>query len=242
MRTCSNCGVELEENMNFCPLCGEPVIDETSENIEYIKVRKRKQDEKLLTVYQKLSGSQKRKLFWEISGIILFSVIIATLLIDLFGGGRISWSKYPVTACAAIFVCTSLFCFWPKRTPLLLFGSFATTSIFSILLDTFDGDIDWGVKLGVPLLLATYIVVVLLVLIIRKAKEKGFNLIAYSFIASGILCIFAESIISLYNNDNILPLHWSLLVSASILPASALLLFIHYRLKKGTDLRRFFHI
>ena len=70
MKTCSNCQVELEDNMNFCPLCGEPQIDENSDNLEYIKLRKQNQEEKLITPYQKLNGFQKRKLFWEISGLL----------------------------------------------------------------------------------------------------------------------------------------------------------------------------
>ncbi|MCF8229481.1 MAG: zinc ribbon domain-containing protein, partial [Bacteroidales bacterium] len=63
MKICPNCGVELEGNTNFCPLCGEAIIDENTENPEYLKLRKKEQQEKVLNAFQKLSGFQKRKLF-----------------------------------------------------------------------------------------------------------------------------------------------------------------------------------
>ena len=104
MKTCSNCKVELEDIMNFCPLCGEAQIDENSDNIEYIKLRRQVREEKQLTSYQKLTRFQKRKLFWEISGIILISGIIVTLIIDLLANKDITWSRHPVTVCAVLFV------------------------------------------------------------------------------------------------------------------------------------------
>lgn len=241
MRLCAGCGVELEENMNFCPLCGEPVIDDSVENVEHIVVRKRIQEEKPLTDYQKLSSLQKRKLFWQLSGIILFSGMVVTFFIDLLRDEKISWSRYPIAACVTVFVYLTLFSFWSKRTLLLLIGSFISTSALLILLDVFDGDIDWGVKLGVPLLLTTYLIMITLVWTIRNAKEKSLNLIAYSLAAAVLLSISVEGIISLYM-DAVLKLYWSLVVLASVLPILALLLFGHHRLKKGADWKRFFHI
>ena len=241
MRTCPNCGVELEKNMNFCPLCGEPVMDNNAENLEYIKVRKQKQKEKRLTDYQKLSGLQKRILFWEISGIILITAILVTLLLDLFRNNDLTWSRYSISVCAMLFLNTTLIRFWPKNLIVLMLGSMTTTSALVILLDMFQGIVSWGITLAVPLLVVAHILTLVLTKVIMSLKEKGLNLIAYSFIALGIFSICIEGIISLYLKD-VFMLHWSLVVIASVLPGSAVLFFIHYRLKKGTDLRRFFHI
>ena len=241
MRTCKNCGVELEQNMNFCPLCGEPVGDEGTNTSVYIKEGRQKQGEKPLTEYQKLSSLQKRKLFWEISSIILFSGTIVTFIIDLLEGYDISWSGYTLSVCAVIFINTTLICLWPKRVFWLIAGSFLSISVLLILLDKLSGNTGWGIRLGVPLLLATYLVILGLIIVIRKAKQKQLNLIAWCFIATALLSICTDGIISWYTQQT-LKLHWSLLAVVSILPVSAILLFIHYRLKKGTDLKRFFHI
>jgi len=241
MTTCSNCGVQLEDNMNFCPLCGEPNIDKTTDNIEYIKLRKQKQEEKMMTAFQKLSGRQKRKLFWEISGILLISGIVATLVIDLLDGNGLSWSIYSISICAVLFINITLFTFWYRKIILSFVGSFISTAALLQLLDIFNNNIGWGVKFGTPLLLFAYLIVFGLVMIIRKAKEKELNLITYSLIASGLISICVEGMISIYK-DGTLNLYWSLIVIICVLPVSSILLYIQYRLKKGTDLKRFFHI
>lgn len=241
MKICPNCGVELDNSMNFCPLCGEPVMDKNNENIEYIRLRKQKQDEILRTPYQKLSSLQKRKLFWEISGIILISGIIITLIIDLIQEGSISWSRYSMMVSAVLFANISVFCFLLKKINLLIIGSLFSTSFLFILLDIFNHNIGWGIKLGIPLLFFVYLIVYTLLLLIRRTRERELNMITYSLVAAGLLCICIEGVISLYV-DHVFVLHWSLVVIVCIVPVSSLLLYIQYRLKKGTDLKRFFHI
>ncbi len=241
MKTCNYCGVELENNMNFCPLCGEPVMDKEHENTEYIQVRKRQQEEKLLTPYQKLTKSQKLKIFWQVSGIIFISGILVTLIIDFLANNAITWSKYPITACVVLLINTTLITFLYTKISLLLIGSFVSTSGFLLLIDIFTKASGWSVKLGVPILLAAYIIVVLFVKLIKKVEKKGFNVIAYSLISAGLLSICTEGIISLYVKNQ-LHIEWSLIVMASLVVISAILLYIHYKLRKGIDLKRFFHI
>ncbi len=241
MGTCTYCGVELEKNMNFCPLCGEPIPDENRDKKEYIEIRKRKQGEKQLTDYQKLTPAEKRKLFWEISIIILVSGIIVTLIIDYIIGNTISWSKYPVLVCTVLFINISLISFWHHRIFLIFSGSFVSTSILLILLDIYKGYIGWGIKLGIPLLLSTYTLLFILLLIVKHAKKRGLNIIAWSFIAAGMLSICVEGIISFYKNFRF-HFEWSMIVIASVLLIATLLFFLHHRLKEEPDLKRFFHI
>ncbi|MFP4047916.1 MAG: DUF6320 domain-containing protein [Bacteroidales bacterium] len=241
MKTCNYCGVELENSMNFCPLCGEPLMDKDHEKTEYIQVRKRQQEEKLLTPYQKLTVFQKLKIFWQISAIIFISGILVTLVIDLLANNAITWSKYPIAACVVLFINTTLITFLYKRMSLLLIGSFISTSGLLLLIDMFDKASGWSVKIGVPILLAAYIIVVLLVKLIKKVEQKSLNVIAYSLISAGLLSICTEVIISLYSKNQ-LHIEWSLIVMISVLVISAILLYIHFKLRKGIDLKRFFHI
>ena len=241
MKTCNYCGVELDNNMNFCPLCGEPVMDKDNEKTEYIQVRKRQQEEKLLSPYQKLTASQKLKIFWQISGIIFISGMLVTLIIDFLANNAITWSKYPIATCVVLFINTTLISFLYKKIAFLIIGSFLSTSGFLLLLDLFDKASGWSVKLGVPMLLAGYIIVILLVRLIKKAEKKSLNVIAYSLISAGLLSICAEGIISLYVKNQ-LHIEWSIIVVASVVVISTILLYMHHRLKKGIDLKRFFHI
>jgi hypothetical protein len=66
-------------------------------------------------------------------------------------------------------------------------------------------------------------------------------LIAFSFIAAAMLCICTDAVLSYFTN-HFFRLRWSIIVSACIIPVTVILFFVHYRLKKGRNLKRAFHI
>ena len=206
---CENCGVELEENANYCSLCGEPVSNENSTELDYLNSGKTKKIE--LTNFQKLTQLQKRKIFWEIAGIILFSGMLITLTINLVGSHTLNWSKYIITIGLALFVNITLVLFLHKKIFLQFSLSFLTSATFIFLLDLYTGNAGWGTKLGIPLLLAAYIIVLSFILVEKKTKKKELNLIAYSIIASGLLCVCIDGIISVYTR-NCLSFGWSITV------------------------------
>jgi hypothetical protein len=241
MIQCYNCGVELEENANFCSLCGEPLRNKNTENLDIIKSAKMLQEEKLFMDFQKLTGFQKRKIFWKISGIIFVSAMVIVLLIDFIGSQTITWSKYPATIILMVFFNFTLNTYLHKKIILLLAISFVITSTLFILFDIYAGETGWELKLGIPMNLALYITIYTLIFLIRNSKQKGLNIIAYSLIAAGLFCIYTEGIISIFFHNS-LTFRWSLIVWVSVTLIAVLLFYIHYRLKKATDLKRFFHI
>jgi len=241
MAYCKHCGVELDVNMNYCPLCGELVSGEDFIQKEQDQFLRSQQEEKIISDYKKLTQIQRRKLFWELSGIILVSGIIVSFIIDLVLNKNITWSKYTITVCLVVFVNITFMAFWQKKITLLFTGSFISTSIMLMLLELYNQNISWSITLGVPLLLAAYLITLGLISLIQISRQRGLNIITYSLIAMGLLTICIEAIISL-NTKNRVTLQWSLIVLACLIPVSAILLFIHYRLKKATDLKKFFHI
>jgi hypothetical protein len=242
MICCKNCGVELEENMNFCPLCGEQVTDGTVENTEYLHFQKTKQEVRLLSDFSALNQIQRQRLFWELSGIVLISGMLVTVIIDLMMNNGITWSKYSLSICLVLFINITLIVFLQKKILLLLIGSLLSISILLLLFDIFNKNTGWAQNLGIPIIFSFYFVVFVLIRLVRSSKQRGINLIAYFLIASGIFSLCIEGVISL-QLKNKLDMHWSVIVLASVLPVSAILLYIHYRLKKGTSgLNRFFHI
>lgn len=238
---CPKCGVELEENANFCSLCGEPLPLQNKENLAYIDAREKEREDKIMTDYQRLTGSQKRRIFWKISGLVLLSGILITLMIDFLANKSITWSRYPGTISLIMYINITLGVFLYRRKLLMLTCSFLSTSILLVLLDFYATGSGWGMQLGIPLLLAAYITVFFLLKLIRGTSQKGMNVIAYSLLASGVLSLCIDGIISLYIIDK-LSFGWSLIVMLSALIIAGLLLYVHFKLKKATDLKRFFHI
>ncbi|MDD2289876.1 MAG: DUF6320 domain-containing protein [Bacteroidales bacterium] len=232
MNVCKKCGVELDITMNYCPLCGHKT-NATSEAPLFPK------DETY--DFKELSNVQKRKVFWDLSVIVLAAGILTSTVIDLVVNKNITWSKYTITVGLALVIHIALIVFLHARiVPLLLLG-FIASSLLILLFDWINKSMNWAVPVGIPLLFCLYLIVMVMALIIKKSRQKGVNLIAYVLIAIAITGIATEGILSLYVN-NTLTLHWSLILLVCMVAISAILLFIHFRLKKATDLRKFFNL
>jgi len=240
MNVCNYCGVELDAEMNFCPLCGNksntPVVSSRKGTNN-----KEPMETKVAYNFEELTQSQQRKVVWELAAFVLISCVVITLIIDLLISRQITWSKYTMTIGLVLLINISLIIFMQKRLFLLFSGCFVSTSLLLFLLDLYSKSLYTGLKLGIPIIFFICLVVFLLAILIRKSKQKGINIIAYSLIAAGIICLCIESIITLHT-QNQLKLQWSMIVLVSVLPVSAILLYIHYRLKRVTNLRKAFHI
>lgn len=241
MNYCNNCGVELEENVNSCPLCGKNLTGESVMDTEDRPYKEAIPERGIPSDFVGLTKLQRQKVFWQLSGITLISGMIVTLIIDLIINRSVTWSRFPMSACLALFVNISVIFFLRRRIALAFTGNFLSTSMLLVLFDVFNKNIGWSTKLGIPLVFSFFLVVYLLIKLVRHSKQRGINLIAYFLMAAGILSLSVEGIISLQTGAR-LQFHWSVIVLASVMCVSAILLFIHFRLRKGTDLKRFFHI
>lgn len=239
MNYCNYCGVELDTHVTRCPLCGLTVGGKGL----VVHEQKSKQPifkDKITSEIENMTVAQKRKLFWEISGIILISGIMVTLIIDLIVNKTITWSKYTLVGSLSILANISFFTLLHGRAFLKIFGSFVSNAILFLLLDLIS-TIDWGTKLALPILASLYALIIIVQWLIHISNQRGFNILAIIFIAIGIFLICIETFVSLYFNHTI-KLIWSIIAGSSMIPISTLLFFVHYRLKTGIELRRFFNI
>jgi hypothetical protein len=232
MIICKNCGVELENEMTNCPLCGEPVPGDG--NTTLIPSHHPIQ-------YSATMSRPQKKLTWEIVSLILLSGIIATLIIDYILNKQIKWSEYPVAIALTIFSYVSLFAFWRQRTIIQMAGGLILSSLFMILVDALKGNTGWSFKLGIPLLLAGNIIGAALLAVIRASKHKGINLLACAFLAAALLCVCIDGILAFFKSGSI-QVRWSIIVAGSIIPVVLVLFFAYSRLKKGRSLEKTFHI
>ncbi|HEY5499977.1 MAG TPA: zinc ribbon domain-containing protein [Bacteroidales bacterium] len=241
MNVCNYCGVELDAEMNFCPLCGHksnaPVVSSRKDSNN----KEPKEAETVVYNFEDLTQLQQRKIVWELATFILVSCVVITTIIDLLISKHITWSKYTMTIGLVLLIDISLIIFMQKQLFLLFSGCFVSTSLLLFLLDLYNHNLYTGLKLGIPIIFFICLVVFLLALLIRKIKQKGINIIAYSLVAAGIICMCIEGIITLHL-QNQLKFQWSMIVMVAVLPVSAILLYIHYRLKRVTNLKKAFHI
>jgi uncharacterized membrane protein YwaF len=120
-------------------------------------------------------------------------------------------------------------------------GGFILSSVCLVILDAFTTRISWSVRLGIPLLLTGNLVAAALIAVIRKSRYKGINLLAYAFLGAAVLCLCIDGLLSFFKTG-LFQLQWSVITTACIIPVVIVLLFVHFRLKRGRSLKRTFHV
>jgi len=232
MTICINCGVELDDGLKICPLCGkDPVnkgeVQHVSDNLpsDIIQVQRK----------------ENRKYLWELSGIIAFSGIAVCTILDLLTGKGLSWSLFSDVSITAAWVILTLYQFAYKRTLILVTALILTILAALYLIDLVAVGREWFFHVGLPVTIAIFIAAGTVIILYRTFHLKGLNIIASAFIVLSGYCMITEIIFDKYLKDSV-DLQWSLIVAVSILPVALVFFFYHYRLKKGNRLDSFFHI
>jgi hypothetical protein len=234
MSYCTNCGVELEQDIISCPLCGFTIgnaeINEPSARSEYYP-------SDIILLHKK----ETRMHIWELSGIITFSGLAVCTIVDLVIGKRLSWSLYADTSILASWICLTLILLAFRKYFIIIPGMLVTILTMLFLFDLFSPPVNWFFGIGLPITIALFVSVSIVVVLWNVAHFKGFNILAFAFLVLSGFCIVSEVFINkyLFNTTNI---RWSAIVAVSILPIALVLLFVHYRMKKGKRLDSYFHV
>jgi Family of unknown function (DUF6320)/zinc-ribbon domain len=234
MSYCTNCGVELDEDMIFCPLCGsvlgKAVITETIEPSELYP-------SDIILIHKK----ETRRHLWELSGIISFSGIVVCTIVDLVIHKKLSWSLFADTSILATWICLTLILLAFRKYFLIIPGLLITILTMLFLFDIFFPPVNWFFELGLPITAAFFISVSIVVLLWKAANFRGFNILAIAFLVLSGFCIVCEVFIDKFLSGKV-DISWSAIVAVSVFPIALVLLFVHYRMKKGKHLDSYFHV
>ena len=232
MNLCINCGVELEEGIKHCPLCGKNQSDPAD-----VKVETKNYPSDIIYLHKK----ETRKLIWELTVIIAFSGIAVCTIVDLVIGKGIKWSLFADVSIVSAWIFLTFILLKIRKPWILITGLSATVLLMLMMFDLLSGGGDWFVRLGLPLTLAAAFFVCLVVILNKYARFKGFNILAIIFLSVAGFCILTEIIVDKFVKGQV-DIRWSLIAAVSILPIALVLLFVQYRMKKGNKLDSFFHI
>lgn len=232
-RICPNCGVELDRGIEICPLCGNQknkYSEKPDGNRAYYP-----------SDILKLNSQQRAKIGWELSGIIAASGMLVSIIVDLFIDKGLNWSLYSVTILTGIWLYITLFIFFRRRYLILIPLLTINTLAIQAVVDLIDPPLAWFVHLSLPFTVSFFILAGIVVLLTKRALYKGFNILAISFLALAVQCFVFEIFTDLYFSGMV-RIKWSAITSSAILPFSSILIFIHYRLKRGLNLKSYFHV
>lgn len=232
MVICKRCGVELDDTLSICPLCGTPVAGDLKDSIG--------KEEPLMPRADAHKRPTLQRVLWQVAVVLLLAAIVATLVIDASAHQVLTWSRYPVSICLIMLCYASLMGFWHTRfTNQIVAGWILSTAVL-LILDFCTVNMQWLTQLMLPILAALNIVVISLKLLLRKIKRKGLNVLAILCAMLAVLCLFVDGIISLYMVQTI-KLQWSIIVMACLLPVIVVLLFMFFRTRNNPDLQKIFH-
>jgi hypothetical protein len=234
MNICTNCGVELDNYVMICPLCAKSKGDEHISKITDPSVH---YPSDIILLHKK----ETRRHIWELSGIIAFSAIVVCSIVDLVISRSLTWSLFACTSVTAAWICLSFILLAFKKYFIVIPGLLITILSMLYLFDLFSAPVNWFSGIGLPIAIALFVSVSIITLLWKVAHFKGFNILAFAFLVLSGFCIAAEAIIDNFL-FNTMDLRWSVIVAVSILPIAFVLLFIHYRMKKGKRLDSYFHV
>lgn len=232
MIICVNCGVELDDGLKICPLCGNnPWNNDEQEHLS----------QNYPSEIIRLNKKENRRHLWELSLIIAFSGIAVCTIVDLLVSKGLRWSLFSDVSILAGWIIMTLFLYANKRTWIIIPGLMLTILGALLAYDLIIPGINWFFPVGFPLTISACVAAGTVLVLYQAANFKGFNIIAVTLIVLAGFCILTEIILDKYL-DGYVYLRWSLIAAVSVLPVALIFFFYHYRLKKGNQLGSFFHI
>ncbi|HEY9054300.1 MAG TPA: DUF6320 domain-containing protein [Rectinemataceae bacterium] len=232
MPYCPDCGVEIGQ-APACPLCGatnpRTRAEEKAANFT---------DDPLSRPF---TPQESRKIAWEVLSVAFAIAVIALLSINLIVSGRISWSLYPISTFAFIWVVATSFLVVRKAPRLRIALAALDLPLYLLALGAFVGDSSWAWKLAVPIALFAELVALCVGLIVRASRRKGLNVLSYCLVGAALVCLGVEILVDLYMGGGI-RLAWSAITALALVPIASFLLYLHYRVATSTNLRRLFKL
>jgi hypothetical protein len=232
MAICVNCGVELDDGLLICPLCGKHPKERTLEAVPFFNYP---------GDISNLQRKEIRKSLWELSAIIAFSAVAVCTIVDLVIEKKLTWSLFSDATIAGMWLILTLFLHAYKKPFVIVPGLVVTVLADLFLIDLITGGRKWFFDAGLPLVISAIATVLAIIILYKIANLKGLNIIAAALVVLSGSCIIIEMILDDYVKGSV-DLRWSLIVAISVFPVAALLLYYHYRLKRVNLLDRFLHI
>jgi hypothetical protein len=225
---CERCGVELEQGVTRCPLCGGEELGPVEPELrEYRR-----------SPHQVESPAFGR-LVVRILRLVAITAVVIVFLVDLWSTGNLSWS--PVAAAAIVAgAAIAGFPFRFRRWWPTFGASIGTIFLLLVLLDFLgDARLEWFFPVALPLLSSVGAIGAAISWLFRRVRGVGKG--AMILVGAGLISAAADLVVSLYRTGS--PgITWSVVVLLSTFPVAVFLVVLQSTVLRYVDLRRRFHI
>ena len=243
MKQCDQCGVELENELARCPLCGASLlIDEpdvgSGESAE-VRPAGEPADQTNLQVTE---HRRARFWLWEMFTIVFIATAIIVAAADFGYGFDLSWSIYPLTALAFVWIFVTAVIGLGRDILLAYAASTIAVIAYLFVLDSLVAGESWFVPIALPMTLLVAVVGGAAAGTVRGLSLSFFQTLAASVFFLGIFALGLE-VILYFALDLESILSWSIVAFGGCLSIALLLWLINKRLReRHADFKRVFHL
>lgn len=232
MPFCPRCGIEVDAEVETCPLCGTeiPELEEPEWKYPYYPEYPEK------PLVPPITARERGIIAWEVIGVTFAAISLLLLMLNLIINHTVSWSLYPVSSLITALLLITFPIFWPRKPVVIVAGYVITVMIFLLVIDAINGQIDWFYQLALPIMFIVLVVTAVLVFLSSKFNKPlsitGFVLIGISIICLGV-DIYTHEIVEGYFAAT-----WSLVVLPPLIVIGLFLIYIQYRISKKVDIKK----
>lgn len=234
MSYCVNCGVELDETLRRCPLCGTEVINPNRKSEPDPATRP------YPTKVELLERRATRRFFLLMATLMLLIPPIVCLICDVLSAGRLSWSAYVIGATAMAYVYVLIPFALEKPHPWLCLALDCGITILFLYGIAAHSSKGWFLPLALPIVLSASAAVGAVLLLFRKCRAR-FVRLAGVLTAAALLCVLIDLTVNLYLQRTPV-ISWSLFVLAPCLILALVALVLNRRARFKEEMRRRFFI
>lgn len=234
MAYCVNCGVELAPSEKKCPLCSVRVV-----RVEGMAEEKHTPSLYPTDIPHMHMGF--KELLPALAVLLLIPIVIC-IICDMLITKTLTWSTYVISAMMLAYV----YIFVPfilKKRKRIWYISLCTiaTLLFLLFISEQQHTITpWFLPLGLPICLSAGIMLLLVVLVFEKFKNKKLIKAATAFFAAGIFTVLINIFVNLFFKMNTV-VTWSLYSLAPCVIIGVVLLMLERNTRlKAEAKRRFF--
>ena len=237
MPYCSRCGVEVDEYIKFCPLCNSKIqhFDKAPD------IQGNFPDDNIKSNDSYIPFEKRKKIIWSIFSFLLVTTLFIIFAVNFLLNRTITWGWIPIFSVLFTWGLTAVVYYLYKRIYYLLLSIYIMLIIYLFFLFFVIQYIDLFFVLALPILLVTFINIMLIVLFCKKTKKRGYNIIGFILTGTASLCINIDIILTFYITSKVI-MTWSIVVISLLIPFVFFLFYIHYILKWTPDIKKIFHI
>ena len=237
MPYCSRCGIEVDEHVDYCPLCKSKI-----QHFEKAPdIPGNFPDDDMTAQDYFIPFEKKRKIFWSVFSFLVATALLIIFAVNFFFNRTITWGWIPLFSLLFTWGLTAALYYLYKRIYFLLLSIYILLIIYLYFIFFVIQHNDLFFRLALPILSISFVAVLLVVLFCRKTKKRGYNIIGFILTGTAFLCAGIDIIVTFYITSKVI-LTWSIAVISLLIPVVLFLFYIHYMLKWTPDIKKIFHI